>query len=278
MLTILHIELIKIFSKWRSYIGFIAVGILVPIIQVAMYSEGEQYFALFTQSLRQMFDFSGDLTNGYLIAFIVLNSLFVHIPLLISLVAGDMLAGEATAGTYRMILTRPVSRFSVVTAKFFAALIYVNALILWMSVLSLGLSVIFFGKGELLIIGSKITILQESDILWRFGLSYMYASLSMTTVASLAFLFSALVENAIGPIVGTMAIIIVFTIISSLDAESLDAVRPLFFTNHLVGWRMIFDNPPETSRIVMSAVILAGHCIVFYIASLGIMLKKDILT
>lgn len=98
-----------------------------------------------------------------------------------------MLAGEATAGTYRMILTRPVSRFSVVTAKFFAALIYVNALILWMSVLSLGLSVLFFGKGELLIIGSKITILQESDILWRFGLSYMYASLSMTTVASLAF-------------------------------------------------------------------------------------------
>lgn len=58
MLTILHIELIKIFSKWRSYIGFIAVGILVPIIQVAMYSEGEQYFALFTQSLRQMFEFS----------------------------------------------------------------------------------------------------------------------------------------------------------------------------------------------------------------------------
>jgi len=278
MLQLLHIELIKIFSKWRSYIGFLAVSILVPIIQVAMYSEGDQYFVLFTQQLRQVFDFTGHLNNGYLIAFIVLNSLFVHIPLLISLVAGDMLAGEATAGTYRMLFTRPVSRFQVVTAKFLAALIYVNALILWMSVLSLGLSILVLGKGELLIIGSKITILAQDDILWRFGWGYLFASLSMSTVASLAFLFSALVENAIGPIVGTMAIIIVFTIISSLDAQLLDNVRPLFFTNHLVGWRMIFDNPPETSRIFTSAGILLGHSICFYIAALFIMIRKDILT
>lgn len=278
MLQLLHIELIKIFSKWRSYIGFLAVSILVPIIQVAMYSEGDQYFVLFTQQLRQVFDFTGHLNNGYLIAFIVLNSLFVHIPLLISLVAGDMLAGEATAGTYRMLFTRPVSRFQVVTAKFLAALIYVNALILWMSVLSLGLSILVLGKGELLIIGSKITILAQDDILWRFGWGYLFASLSMSTVASLAFLFSALVENAIGPIVGTMAVIIVFTIISSLDAQLLDNVRPLFFTNHLVGWRMIFDNPPETSRIFTSAGILFGHAICFYIAALYIMIRKDILT
>lgn len=278
MLQLLHIELIKIFSKWRSYIGFLAITVLVPIIQAAMYSEGEQYFVLFTQQLRQVFEFNGHLNNGYLIAFIVLNSLFVHIPLLISLVAGDMLAGEATAGTYRMLLTRPVSRFKVVTAKYLAALIYTNTLILWMSVLSLGLSVLLLGKGELLIIGSKITILAQDDILWRFGWGYLFASLSMSTVASLAFLFSALVENSIGPIVGTMAIIIVFTIISSLDTAALDNIRPLFFTNHLVGWRMIFDNPPETGRIFTSAGILIGHLLVFYVSSLVIMLKKDILT
>ena len=115
---LLKIELEKIFKKGRSFIGFIAIGILVPIIQIAMYSEGNDYFNMFTQTLQQQFDFSGNLLNGYLIAFIVLQSLFVHIPLLVSLIAGDMLAGEAIAGTFRILLIRPVSRFQVISAKF----------------------------------------------------------------------------------------------------------------------------------------------------------------
>ena len=39
-----------------------------------------------------------------------MNSLWIHIPFLISLVAGDQLAGEGTAGTYRILLIRPPSR------------------------------------------------------------------------------------------------------------------------------------------------------------------------
>ena len=94
--TVLSIELSKIFSKGRSYIGFGAITVLVPIVQAAMYSEGEAYFSLFTQGLQQQFSFTGTFLNGYLIAFVVLQSLLVHVPLLVTLVAGDMLAGENT--------------------------------------------------------------------------------------------------------------------------------------------------------------------------------------
>ena len=78
-LSVLSIELSKIFSKGRSYIGFGAITILVPIVQAAMYSEGEAYFSLFTQGLQQQFSFTGTFLNGYLIAFIVLQSLLVHV-------------------------------------------------------------------------------------------------------------------------------------------------------------------------------------------------------
>ena len=73
-LSVLSIELSKIFSKGRSYIGFGAITILVPIVQAAMYSEGEAYFSLFTQGLQQQFSFTGTFLNGYLIAFIVLQT------------------------------------------------------------------------------------------------------------------------------------------------------------------------------------------------------------
>jgi ABC-2 type transport system permease protein len=278
MLTLIRIELSKIFSKWRSFIGFIAVSVLVPIIQIAMYSEGDEYFNLFTQTLQQQFDFAGNITNGFLIGFVTLQSLYVHIPLLISLVTGDLLAGEATAGTYRLLLVRPISRLQVVTSKFIAGLIYTNLLILWMAVLSLGLSILLFGEGELLIVGEKITILASNDVVWRFLYSYSYAALSMTAVASLAFLFSALVENAIGPIASTMAIIIVFTIISTLNAPFIVAIKPLLITTHLAGWKSLFEQPVAINKLITSAGILVAYCVVFFTAAAVVFRRKDILT
>lgn len=276
--TLIRIELSKIFSKWRSFIGFIAVTVLVPIIQVAMYSEGDEYFNLFTQTLQQQFDFAGNMTNGFLIAFVTLQSLYVHIPLLISLVTGDLLAGEATAGTYRLLLVRPISRLQVVTSKFIAGLVYTNLLILWMAILSLGLSILVFGRGELLIVGEKITILASGDIFWRFLYSYCYAALSMTAVASLAFLFSALVENAIGPIASTMAIIIVFTIISTLNAPFIMAIKPFLITTHLTGWKFFFEQPVAIDKVITSAGALVAYCLVFFTAAAVIFRRKDILS
>lgn len=211
MITLVRIELYKIFKKWRTYIGFIAIGVLVPIIQVAMLYEGENSINFVTRDIRESFVFVGNLLNSYFISYIILNALAVHIPFLITLVAADLLAGEASAGTYRLLVPRPVSRMKIVTSKFFAGAIYTNFLILWLAVISLGLGVIIFGVGELIVLKSgTIIIFEKSDVFWRFLLAYGYASLGMTVVCSLALLFSSLVENAIGPIISTMAVIIIF--------------------------------------------------------------------
>lgn len=276
--TVLSIELSKIFSKGRSYIGFGAITILVPIVQAAMYSEGEAYFGLFTQGLQQQFSFTGTFLNGYLIAFVVLQSLLVHVPLLVTLVAGDMLAGEATGGTYRLLFTRPVSRHTIVLAKYSAALLYTIGLIAWMSLLSMGLSLLLFGSGELFIVSSSITVLLKDDILWRFGYAYLFGILSMSTVASIAFMFSALVENSIGPIAMTMAIIIVFTIISALDAGFIKDVKYLLFTNHLISWRLFFEETVPVDRILLSTWVLGGHSIASLLIALFVIVKKDILS
>jgi ABC-2 type transport system permease protein len=279
MLTIVGIELYKIFKKWRTYIGFIAIAVLVPIIQLAMLAEGERSLDFMTRNLQQSFVFVGNLLNGYLISYIILNSLVVHIPFLIALVAGDLLAGEATAGTYRLLITRPVSRFKLITAKFFSGIIYTNLLVLWLAIISLGLGIFIFGVGELIVIkNSGIIIFSKSDILWRFLIGYVFASLSMMVVASLAFLFSSLVENSIGPIVSTMAIIIAFLIISAIDIDLFQKAKPFLFTTYMSSWRLFFDDPIDFSKILESTFILSGHILAFFGATIYIFYKKDILT
>ena len=279
MLTLVRIELYKIFKKWRTYIGFIAIAVLVPVIQLAMLAEGGRSLDFMTHNLQQSFVFVGNLLNGYLISYIILNSLVIHIPFLIVLVAGDLLAGEATAGTYRLLITRPVSRFKILSSKFLSGIIYTNLLVLWLAFISLGLGIIIFGVGELIVIkSSSIVIFPQYDILWRFLLGYSFASLSMMVVASLAFLLSSLVENAIGPIVSTMAIIIVFIIISAIDIDIFQKIKPFLFTTYMSSWRLFFDDPIDLSKILESTLILVGHILAFFGVTVYIFHKKDILT
>lgn len=278
MINLIWLELQKIFRKIRTYIGFIAIGVITPIVQIALSVEGEKYINFATQNLKQSFVFVGNLLNGYLIANIILQALFIQIPFLIVLVGGDLLAGEATAGTYRMLLTRPVSRIKVITAKFVAGIIYTNLLILWLAVLSLGISVLFFGTGELIVLRDKIYIFAENDVLWRFLFAYGYATLSMTTVMALSFLFSSLVENAIGPIVATMAVIIIFLIISALPIEFLANIKPYLFINHMNEWRAFMVDPVDYGQVINSGLVLIAHILGLYSITTYLFIKKDILS
>lgn len=278
MRTLLNIELYKIFSKWRTYIGFIVIFVLVLLFEIAMAIEGENYFNFLTANLQKTFFVTGNFINGYLIGYIMLMTLTFDIPFLIALVAGDLLAGEATAGTYRVLITRPVSRFKIVTSKFIAGVIYTNLLILFLAFMSLVLGLLFFGTGELIVFKNKIFVLAENDILWRFIIAYGFASLSMCTVTALALLFSSLVENAIGPIIATVAVIIVFLIIGALDIGFLHEIKPYLFTTYMNKWRGLFVKPADLSEIISAGVILLGHMIVFFGAAIFIFRKKDILS
>jgi ABC-2 type transport system permease protein len=211
------------------------------------------------RNVKENFVFVGNLMNGYLIGHFILQALYIHIPFLIVLVGGDLLAGEATSGTYRMLITRPVSRFNILTAKYLSGIIYTIMLLFFLALLSLGVSLILFGSGELLVFRSKIYIFASSDVLWRFGLTYAFAVLSLSTVLGLSFLFSSLVENAIGPIIATMAVIIIFLILSALPIEALSAVKPYLFTNYMFEWRTFFTEPVEYEKIYFAAGILLAH-------------------
>ncbi len=276
MITLVRIELEKIFRKWRTYIGFMAIGVMVPIVQLALHYTGDEFVGFATQNLQNSFEFVGNLVNGYLIAHLILQSLFVHIPFLIVLVGGDLMAGEATAGTFRLLVTRPISRSKIVLAKFIAGVIYTNLLLAFLMILSLGGSLIIFGGGDLLVLKDKIYIFAENDVLWRFFLAYGFAVLSMTTVLAISFMFSVFVENAIGPIVATMAVIIVFIILSAINIEVLRDIRPYMFTNHMAVWREFFGDPLNWEKIWESGAILAGHIIAFLSVSWAAFVRKDI--
>jgi ABC-2 type transport system permease protein len=296
MWTLLKIELFKIYRRPRTYIAFGAIAAIVVLIQIALKFDGKSYVDLLLNNLDDSFDMSGEfkpkLLNGYLICFVILNTLLIQMPLLVALIAGDSIAGEANMGTLRLSLIRPVSRTQYMLVKFLASVVYTIALLIWMALLALFGSMIIFGTNDMVVLRSEgIEIINSFDVLWRYVAAFAYAAVALTTVAALAFLLSVFAENSIGPIIATMSIVIVFTILSEMNIPIYDrTVKPYLFTSHMVAWKGFFyvqadaDNRAITGSIenlpaiLRSMGILVAYTVLFAGSAIYIFRRKDILS
>lgn len=291
MFSLVQVELYKIFKRPRTYIAFGAVAALIGIIQFGLKLDGKSYIDFMMNDLSSSLEIDGKILNGYLVCYVMLQLLLVHVPLLIALIAADMISGEANMGTLRLLLIKPYSRTTLLLAKFIAAIIYTLMLLVWLAILALFGSMLLFGTDDMFLLKtSYVVLLKESDVFWRYIGAFGFAALAMTTVASLGFFLSVFAENSIGPIVATMSVIVFFTILSTLNIPIFNAIKPYLFTTHMIGWKEFFDIKVNASneaiigsiqnpeKIIKASIVLVAHAIGFFVATLLVFRKKDILS
>jgi ABC-2 type transport system permease protein len=292
MFQLLRIEIYKIFKRPRTYIAFAVIAAIILLIQIALKFGGQEYVGLMMSGLNESFEVPTEqVLNGYLVCFIILNLLLIHVPILVALVAGDMIAGEANMGTLRLLISKPVSRAELLIVKFTASLVYTFLLLLWMALFSLFLSMLIFGTNSLFVARELgVNIISESDVLWRYLAGFAFAAIALTTVAALAFMFSVFADNSIGPIVATVCVIIVFTILTQMQIPFYDeTVKPYLFTTHMLGWKGFFyvkgkdgvtveGSIENFSAIVKSAAILLAYAALFVATSIWYFRRKNILS
>jgi ABC-2 type transport system permease protein len=293
MFRLLQIELFKIFKRPRTYISFAAITAMILIIQLGLKFDGKSYLQLLMSGISDSFFVPYEMIlNGYLVAFVILNTLLIQVPLLIALVAGDVVAGEANMGTLRLLVTKPVSRTELMLAKFGASVVYTILLLIWMALLALFLSMLFFGTNDMLIARNDVMEqIGKNDILWRYIAAFGYAAVALSTVAALSFLLSVFAENSIGPIVSTISIVVVLTILSEMKIPLYDnTVKPYLFTSHMLAWKGFFYSKANSDgqairgsienlpAILKSLGILLSYIVLFVSSAIIAFRKKDILS
>ena len=293
MMSLLKIEIFKIFKRPRTYIAFSVIALIIILIQIALKFGGEEYVGLMLSGMGDSFEQvpSKDILNGYLVCFIILNLLLIHVPILVALVAGDAIAGEANMGTLRLLVSKPVSRIKLLAVKFTASVFYTLILLIWVAVLALFVSIALFGVNWLGVPRElQFNVMESDDILWRYALAFCFAAIGLICVAALAFMLSVFSDNSIGPIVATVCVIIVFTILTQLQIPFYDeTIKPYLFTTHMLGWKGFFyvkgvDGVTEKgsieniSSIIKSAVVLIVYTAVFLGIASWYFKRKNILS
>jgi len=264
MRQLLKFEVVKLMHRPRTFLSIGLMLVLVGLIFWGLKSEGENALGYLFQSLGDNFLMQGTILNGYMVSFLVLNTLWIHIPILIVIVTGDLFSSELESGTIRLLMTRPISRNRVALAKFASAVLYVFTFVMIFTIFSLGLALLLFGRGDLIVAFNGLQIIPETDLLWRFFAAFGYAFLAMSTFAIFSVTISFFTRKSLVAILITLGVIVISTLLQTLAASLFIGWEFFLITYHFAQWQLFFYSDIDWISLLNSTIWLicfSGLCI-----------------
>ena len=267
MIRLVHIELYKLFSSARTYMT-LAIGVfLMLIINLGLYTDGEKIFDFLLESINEYFLVQGKVVNGYLITYLALNTLWVHIPILIVIVAAHIFSSEFEMGTIRLLLTQPISRRHLFFAKLIAMIVFNTCFMLLVSLAAFIPALLLFGKGDVIVFIDGIQFVQEATFMGRLIYALLFATLAMIAFSCLSMFFGLVFKNTLTSILLSLGLLIMFTLLQKFIFGIFSAWQPFIFTYHFAKWQMFFVNDIPVASILSSVYFLTGMCLVFILLS-----------
>jgi ABC-2 type transport system permease protein len=211
----------------------------------------------------------------------------VFLPVAVAVVAGDSVAGEATAGTLRYLLIRPVGRTRFLIAKLVTIIVYVLLAVIAVAITSYLTGVVLLGTGGAAAVGQPGAIQQGGgatslsgppltalQLLERISGSIAFITVSMLGVAAIALFLSTVTDSALGSALGGLAVLIASEVLATLNAAA--SVRPYVPTRYWLAWIDFFREPIFWRDIERGFGIQAVYVALFLAAAWANFATKDI--
>jgi ABC-2 type transport system permease protein len=263
MIRLIQFETYKLIRQPRVWLTFAVMAVLMFLINLGMALDGKKMFGLLLEPFSDQFIISGNLVNSHLIAYVALNMLWVHIPVLLVIVTGDLVSGEFEAGTIRLIISSTWSRSQWLSAKVVVAIIYIFFFMLFSGVVMFLPARLVFGSGDLLVFNAGVQVIEEQEVLWRFWMALLYGALGMMTFATISIMFSVILRNSLAAILVSLGFLIVSTLLQTFGMGIFESWQPLLFTWHMAQWQNFYFNDVELTPLLKSAVMLLAHQVFF---------------
>jgi ABC-2 type transport system permease protein len=206
----------------------------------------------------------------------------VFLPVSVAVLAGDTVAGEASSGTLRYLLIRPVGRTRLLVAKLLSLIVFVLFAIGAVLVTSYITGLALFGAttssaGVTLPPDvtslSGVTISPAGLVLRLLG-TVAYIVVSMLGVAAIALFLSTVTDSALGAAMGALAVLVTSQVLVTLDAAA--AIRPYLPTRYWLAWIDFFREPVLWRDIERGAGIQLVYLVVLLGAAWANFLTKDV--
>jgi len=231
----------------------------------------------------------------------------VFLPVAVAVVAGDSIAGEATTGTLRYLLVRPVGRTRLLVAKLISVTAYVLLVVLAVTFTAYATGVFLLGPSRAAAVGqatagggaaagagtglagqaptagqaaggavtslsgAPLSLLQVTE---RTAGAIAFITVSMLGVAAIALFLSTITDSALGSALGALAALVASEVLVTLNAATV--VQPYLPTRYWLAWVDFFRQPIFWRDIQRGFGIQAVYVVVFLAAAWANFSTKDI--
>jgi len=251
-----YFELLKLFARQRTHLGFVAFLVVELIILSMMQTQGAR--RLYTRTL-SMGGISFDHYNsGLTLAQVMITyTVFLLGSLYLALVSGDMIAKETEDGTLRMVLSRPVSRDRVLLLKYAACAFYTLTLTLFIVASSLLLGIAVKGLGGLLVVNPFEHLFGMFELgvgLERFALGTVLLFIAMLTISTIGFCFSCFNLKPATATILTLSVYLIDNVIRTIPF--FESYSDNTLTYNMGIWSQAFQQDIPWKRILDSLLYL----------------------
>jgi ABC-2 type transport system permease protein len=260
-------ELRLIFGRRRNQAGLLvlaAVPILISISVKSTLSHPGDDAPTFFRSITE---------NGLFVALAALTiEVGLFLPLAVSVVAGDSVAGEANIGTLRYLLAVPVTRLRLLLVKLAAITVGAFFATFTVAVVGVVMGLALFGGGSMtLLSGNQIGF---GEGLLRVALAAAYLACGLAALGAVGLFVSTLTEQPIGATIATVMFSSACYILDAIPQVSW--LHPYLLTHHWLDFGDLFRSPIAWNNMLAGLYLALAYTVVFSAGAWARFAGKDV--
>jgi len=198
--------------------------------------------------------------NGIFLSFIALTVLLTLVmPVVVAVVAGASIAGEAGYGTLRYLLAVPAGRTRLLAVKYAVIVVFAVAVTFEVSAVALATGAALFPIGPVTLLSG--TTVSLADGILRLVLVSLYVSAAMAALGAIGLAVSTLTEHAIGAI-AALAIFVVASEITD-QVPQFAVIQPYLPTHWWNSFDALLRVPIDSSTLLKGLLSFAVYLLIF---------------
>ena len=211
--------------------------------------------------------------NGVFLTFIALSLLLILVlPVVVAVVAGDSIAGEAGYGTLRYLLAVPAGRTRLLIVKYATIVVWCTAAVFIVAAIALVVGAVLFPVGPVTLLSGDTVSLGAGLV--RVLLVTLYICAAMAAIGAVGLAISTFTEHSIGAIAALMILIVTSEVVDTIPQFAV--VAPYLPTHWWNSFDALLRTPVDTTTLFHGLLSFAVYAVLFFLIAWARFTSSDV--
>ena len=207
------------------------------------------------------------------LSFIALSLLLILVlPVVVAVVAGDSIAGEAGYGTLRYLLAVPAGRTRLLVVKYATIVVWCMAAVFIVSAVALIVGAALFPVGSVTLLSGDTVSLGAGLV--RVLLVTLYLCAAMAAIGAIGLAISTFTEHSIGAIAALMILVVASEVVDNIPQFA--TVAPYLPTHWWNSFDALLRTPIDTTTLEHGLLSFAVYAALFFLIAWARFTSSDV--